>query len=125
MLFDTDVLIGYLRGHEKAAECLEKDAERCLSVISYMELLQGARNKQEIRVIRSFLKEFNFRMLPATENIGHRASVYMEEYCLKVEMCVADALLAATAAENHLTFCTANTRHYKLIREIELKEFKP
>ena len=125
MLFDTDVLVWYLRGNEKAALALEKAESRDLSIISYMELLQGARNKNEVKVIRSLLKDLDFEVLPLTENIGHRASVYMEEYCLKVEMCLADALLAATAVENHLLFCTGNNKHYKPITEIEIKTFRP
>jgi len=125
MLFDTDVLIWYLRGNEKAAVALEHADGRELSIISYMELLQGARNKKEVKVIRSFLKDLDFQVLPLTENIGHRASVYMEEYCLKVQMCPADALLAATAVENHLVLCTGNNKHYKPITEIEIKTFRP
>ncbi len=125
MLFDTDVLIGYLRGHEKAAAVLEQAEDRQISVVSYMELLQGARDKNEVKIIRSFLKDMGFEVIPLTENIGHRASVYMEEYCLKVQMCLADALLAATAVENHLMLCTGNNKHYKPIAELEITVFRP
>ena len=124
MLFDTDVLIWYFRGRAKAARVLEKASPRQISVVTYMELLQGARSKKEIKSIRGFLQEFDFNMVPITENIGHRASVYMEEYCLQVDMCLADALLAATAVENQLTFCTGNSKHYKPIKELELKVFR-
>lgn len=125
MLFDTDVLIWYLRGSEKAARAMEEAQSRQLSVVSYMELLQGARDKNEVKIIRNFLKDLDFEIVPLTENIGHRASVYMEEYCLKVEMCLADALLAATSVENHLLFCTGNNKHYKPIAEIEMSVFRP
>lgn len=125
MLFDTDVLICYLRGDVKAAKLLQNTESKCLSVIVYMELLQGVRDKAEIKAIRSFLKEAAFEIVPLTENIGHRASVYMEEYCLKAGICMADALLAATAVENQLTLCTGNRKHYKAISEIELKTFRP
>ena len=124
MLFDTDVLIWYLRGNEKAARVLEKADSRDVSVVSYMELLQGARNKREVKVIRDFLKEMNFQSLPLGENIGHSALVYMEEYCLKIDMCLADALLAATAVEHHLVLCTGNKKHYQSITEIEIKVFR-
>lgn len=125
MLFDTDVLIWYLRGNEKAAAVMERADNRQVSVISYMELIQGTKNKKEVRMIRSFLKDLAFEILPLTENIGHRASVYMEEYCLKAGMCLADALLASTAVENHLTLCTGNNKHYKSIAEMEMKTFRP
>ena len=86
MLFDTDVLIWYFRGNLKSAELIQRTQVRCISVIVYMELLQGARDKSEVRLIRKFLKESGFQILPLTENIGHRASVYLEEYCLKSGM---------------------------------------
>src|SRR3990172_4566668 len=125
MLFDTDILIWFLRGNAKAAAAIDQANERNISVVAYMELLQGAKNKSEVKAIRSFLNDFGFSIVPLTENIGHRAAVYMEEYCLKVDMCLADALLAATAVENNLTLYTANTKHYNPIKELEIKQFKP
>jgi predicted nucleic acid-binding protein len=125
MLFDTDILIWFFRGNEKAARTLEDCDQRHISVVSYLELLQGAKNKAEIKLIRGFLKDFGFVLLPLTENIGHRASVYMEEYCLRIQLCLADALIAATAVENNLTLLTGNSRHYKCIGELDLKIFRP
>ena len=125
MLFDTDVLIWFLRGHPRAATLVDRAADRSVSVVTYMELLQGARNKQEIKTIKSFLTEFAFRVVPLTENIGHRALVYIEEYALKAGMSMADALIAASAVENYLALLTANQKHYKAISDLEMKVFKP
>ena len=125
MLFDTDILIWVFRGHMKAAKLLDEVEDRNLSIVTYMELLQGVKNKQEIRMIKSFIFDFNFRLIPLTENIGHRASIYMEEYSLRSGMCLADALIAATATENSITLCTGNKKHYNLILDINLKLFKP
>ncbi len=125
MLFDTDVLIWYLCGNAKAARVMQNADQREISVVSYMEFLQGAKSKSEIKVIRSFLKDFDFQIIPLTENTGHRASVYMEEYCLKSNMCLADAMIAATSVENQLTICTGNRKHYQPITEIEIKIFRP
>ena len=86
MLFDTDVLIWVFRGNERAARLVERTPERLLSTVTYMELLQGARDQREAKCIRSFLSDFGFRVLPLTENIGHRASIYIEEYGLKAGM---------------------------------------
>ena len=125
MLFDTDVLIWYLRGNDKASKLIQNTEIRQISAVVYMELLQGARDKGEIKAIRGFLKVAGFEIIPLSENIGHRASVYMEEYCLRTGMCMADALLAATAVENQSTLCTGNRKHYTAITEIELKVFRP
>lgn len=124
MLFDTDVLIWALRGNSKAARLIDSDDDRRVSVVSCMELLQGARNKSELKTIMSFLAEY-FTMLPLTENIGHRALIYIEEYSLKAGMYMGDALIAATAVENQITLCTANQKHYKPIIDLELKVFRP
>ena len=125
MLFDTDVLIWLFRGNEPAARLVERARERAVSVVAYMELLQGARDRQEIRAIKSFLSDFAFGMLPLTENIGYRASIYMEEYGLQSAMGMADALIGATAVEHGLTLCTANEKHYKPIRDLEMKVLRP
>ena len=66
-----------------------------------------------------------FRTLPLTENTGHRAVVYMEEYGLSSGLRVADALIAATAAENNLTLCSGDKSHYRAIAELDLLPFRP
>jgi len=125
MLFDTDVLIWFMRGNEKAAKLVDGTENRRISVITYMELLQGARNRQEIKTIKSFLSDFSFLTLPLSENIGHRAMIYVEAYGLEVGMYIADALIAATAVENGVPLTTANQRHYKAIRDLDMKVFRP
>ena len=125
MLFDTDVLIWIFRGNEKAAKAVDASPDRAVSSVTYMELLQGARDKRELKSIQSFLADFGFQMLPLSENIGHRAAIYMEEYALKCAMCVGDALVAATAVENHLVLCTGNRKHFTPIKDLDLRVFRP
>ncbi len=49
MLVDTDVLIWYLRGHEKAARFLDSLRELTLSAVTWMELVQGCFGGREPR----------------------------------------------------------------------------
>jgi predicted nucleic acid-binding protein len=125
MLLDTDILIWVFRGKSKAAELVDSIAERYISVVTYMELIQGARNRRELKEIKSFLSTYGFEMLPLTENIGHRASIYMEEYGLQMALSAADALVAATATEHGMILCTGNRKHYKPIKDLGLKLFRP
>ena len=125
MLFDTDILIWIQRGNHRAAGLVEKEEERCISVLTYMELLQGASEKRQHENILDFLREFSFRIVPLSENIGHRAAIYIEEYSLSHGLRSGDAIIAATATENGLTLCTSNLRQYRPIRELKLRIFKP
>lgn len=125
MIFDTDMFIWAQRGNEKAARAIERSQTRCLSIQSYMELLQNAKNKRQHQFIKSFLDDYNFVTLPLTENIGHRALIYVEEYTLSSSLRAGDALIAATATENHLPLMTSNAKHFRVIKDLKLNVFKP
>ncbi len=124
MIFDTDIFIWAQRGNEKAAKLFQKEEERYLSIQSYMELLQCAENKTQHKYIKNFLATFGFITLPMTENIGHRASIYIEEYTLSSGLRSADAIIAATAVENNMALASGNVKHFKTIKELMLKPFK-
>ena len=125
VIFDTDILIWIQRGNEKAARLVDRENERLISIQTYMELLQCARNKQQHKHTKQFLKDFGFRTLPFTENIGHRAAVYIEELSLSSGMRAGDAVIAATATENNLVLCTGHAKHFRPIQGLQLKVFKP
>ena len=125
MLVDTDGIIWALRGDRDAAAVLIQDRALCLSAVSYMELLKGARDKRELLAIREFLRDVGFAFLPVTEGICQRAVIYMEEYVLKSGLDIADALVAATAVEHSLVVCTANDKHYGCIPGLVLSVFRP
>ena len=125
MLFDTDVLIWALRGSKKAAKEIDNDESRFISAVNYMELMQGARNKREQILLKQFLNELDFIVLPITEAISHRAMIFVEEYALQSGIRLADALVFATACEHSLTLCCANEKHFCSIRSLDSKVFKP
>ncbi len=125
VLFDTDVLLFLERGNLKAKSLVEKTAHRGISAQTYLELLQGARSKKEQQHIAAFLSGMEFVIYPLTEKVGHRAMIYIEEYALSHGLRAADAIIAATASENHCILISANLKHYKAIAKLMLKPFKP
>ena len=125
MIFDTDILIWVQRGNLKAAKLIEQCNERYLSIQSYMELLQGARNKSQHKIVKDFIHDCQFSILPLTENIGHRALIYVEEFALSSNMRPGDAIIAATAVENNMHLNSSNSKHYKPVKELQLNVFKP
>ena len=125
MIFDTDVLIHAQRGSRRAALAIDNAPSRMVSVQSVMELVQGARDKNDLRIIKRFLAELGFTVLPLTENIGHRGLVYVEEYGLSAGLRAGDAIIAATAVENGTSLMSANAKHFRPIQELDLIVFRP
>ncbi len=125
MIFDTDIFIWVQRGNKKAAKLINRSKERFLSVYTYLELLQSAKNKQQHHYINDFLSSFSFVVLPLSGNIGHRALIYIQEYTLSHGLRAGDAVIAATAAENRMTLVSSNAKHFKPIKELKLKVFAP
>ena len=125
MIFDTDVLIWASRGNERAARAIDAAPDRALAIVSLMELLQGARSKLEARQIQQSLRQLRFRVLPLSEAIGAGAVVLIEQHALAHGIQLADALIAATAIESGLPFCTANAKHFRPIRNLSCVAFRP
>jgi len=125
ILFDTDIFIWVQRGHKKAAKLMEKSTNRYLSIQTYMELLQGTQNKTQHNYVKDFITSYDFIVLPITENIGHRASIYVEEYSIPSGLRAGDAIIAATAVENNMTLISSNIKHFKAIKDLKFKGFKP
>ena len=125
VLVDTDVLIWLLRGQASARRFLQKLDSVELSTVTYMELVQGMRNKEEFRLLRQTIHEQAWEILPLNENISHRATVYIENYALSHGLQLTDALIAASAIESGSTLATANAKHYRVIPDISLRTYRP
>ena len=125
MIFDTDVLIWASRGSRSAARAIDAAPDRALSIVSLMELLQGARSKAEARLIRQSLRQLQFRILPLSEAIGAGAAALIEQHALANGIQLADALIAATAMESGLSLCAGNAKHFRPIRGLSRVSFRP
>jgi predicted nucleic acid-binding protein len=125
MLVDTDVLIFNQRGNEKAAEWLDSHPRFSISAVTWMELVQGSRDKTELKTLRQALRFWDADIHPISEEISARAMFWLEEFALGHGLRMADALIAATAWYLGRPLVTANGRHYRFIDEIELIVFEP
>ncbi len=89
-----------------------------------MELVQGMRNKDELRTLQKTLKQWNVKTIYINEEISAKALFFVEEYFLSHSMQLADALIGATATMYGMTLITANDKHYKIIKELEMQVFR-
>jgi predicted nucleic acid-binding protein len=125
MIIDTDVLIWYMKGNEKAYDIIEKSNTHFISVVTYIELVQGMRNKKELNNLRKALHGWNVQILYISEEVSAKAMFYIEQHFLSHSIQLADALIGATAIAYGLPILTANDRHYKVMKDIQIKKFKP
>lgn len=125
ILVDTDVLIWNLRGNVRAADFLDARSGFRLCSVTYMELVQGVRDKSELKLLHRALSFWRAHIVHIDEAISARACFLIEQYALSHAVQLADALIAATALEHGLALVTANDKHYRMIDALEIEVFRP
>ena len=125
MVVDTDVLIWYLKGNQNAFKVIEEAEIFYISVVTYMELVQGMRNKNELVALRRALHAWKTKLLYLSEEISIKAMFLVEQHDYSHSIRLADALIGATAISHGLPILTGNDRHYRILKGLQTKKFRP
>jgi predicted nucleic acid-binding protein len=105
VLFDTNILIDYLRGIPQARVECDRHSDRAVSIVTWMEVMAGSTAANEADA-RSFL--LNFSTLPLDADVAERAFLLRRTNRVKLP----DAIIQATAEESGRTLITRNTRDF-------------
>jgi hypothetical protein len=105
VLFDTCILIDYLRARPEALAELERPASRAISIITWMEVMAGATAADELQM-REFLLQF--ALLPLTAGVAEQTVEVRRKFRVKLP----DAIILATAELAGRTLVTRNTRDF-------------
>jgi predicted nucleic acid-binding protein len=105
-LFDTNILIDYLNGIEDARTEIERPRERFISIVSWMEVLAGARDAAEEDVIDMFLRDFT--LIELTRRIARDAVEIRRTRRLSLP----DAIVWASARSEAAVLVTRNTKDF-------------
>jgi predicted nucleic acid-binding protein len=89
-----------------------------------MELIQGCLNKQELRVVKEFIKANISTVINPDERISEKAVLLLERHSLSDGLRTIDALIAATALTKGASLATANYRHFKKIPNLTILRFE-
>jgi len=115
MLLDTDVLIDFLRGYEKAVSFVNANSSRIiLSSVVVAELYTGVKGDAEQATLERFISLF--RVIPVDSEIAKTGGLYKRDFSKSHGVGLADAILAATAESENAELITLNTKHYPMIR---------
>lgn len=125
MVVDTDVLIWYMKGNQNAYQAIEKSKHFSISVVTYIELVQGMRDKDELNNLRRALNVWGSKILYISEEISVKAMFFVEQHFLSHSIQLADALIGATAISHGLPILTGNHKHYKILKGLQVNKFRP
>ena len=85
ILIDSDVLVWLTRGYAAAARRLPAIDTWHISVVTYIELAQGCRDKAELARLKKGLAASNTEIVPVTPAISRHASLLIDELALSHE----------------------------------------
>lgn len=125
MLIDSDVLVWLTRGNLPAAQRLHAIGPWRISVVTYIELAQGCRDKAELARLKKGLAARRTEIMPITPAISSRAADLIDALALSHGMRLADALIGATSIEHGLTLVTGNVKHFGAVSGLQLEAFAP
>lgn len=106
-VFDTNILIDYLNGFKQAKKELSLYEDKLISVITRIEVMTGARNKEQEKVLRKFLSSFTIHGLD--NKIADRTVDLRRKFHMKTP----DAIIYATAREQGCVVVSRNTKEFK------------
>jgi hypothetical protein len=92
-------------------------------VVSYLEVLQGLRDKAELAAVQGMLQRRSATLLPITESITLQAISLMESLTLSHGLQMGDALIASTALQHGLPVLTGNVKHFAVVPGLRIEAF--
>jgi predicted nucleic acid-binding protein len=105
-LFDTNILIDYLAGLPAAEVEIGRYRHRLISVITWMEVLAGARSEDEVDVIEMFLRDF--AVIELSRPIAREAIRWRKTRRLRLP----DAIILASAQHESALLVTRNSKDF-------------
>ncbi len=118
ILPDTDVLVDFFRGHDKAVLFINGCKDRIiLSSIVVAELYAGVKGEAELVVLENFIS--SFPIISVDLGIASAGGLFKRDYGKSHGVGLADAILAATAQACGAELKTLNIRHYPMFRNLK------
>ncbi len=107
-VFDTNILIDFLNQDDRARQEFALYDRKLISVITQIEILVGAQDKDDEIELRRFLAGFD--VCPITNEVA--------DFCVKLrqkhKLRIPDALIWATALNYECQLVTRNSRDFKM-----------
>jgi hypothetical protein len=124
LLFDTDVLVDYLRGLPAAVGFVNGcESPMLVSAITVAELYVGVREGRERVALDGFLSLFH--LVPVGREVAISGGLLRRDFGPKHGVGLSDALIAATAFQEKATLVTLNGKHFPMLSDVLAPYRKP
>ena len=105
-LFDTNILIDYLAGVAGSKAEIGRYPARLVSIVTWMEVLAGARDAEEEDVVEMFLRDFT--VVPVSRAVARGAVDLRRSHRIRLP----DAIIWASARSESALLVTRNTKDF-------------
>ena len=105
-VFDTNILIDYLNGFREAAQELARYPAATISMVTWIEVMAGAKGESEEKAIRSFLGRF--KQLSVDRTIADAVFLLRCQHRIRLP----DVIIWATARNQGTMLITRNTKDF-------------
>lgn len=106
--FDTNILIDFLNGVPEAQVATSPYGRRCISRITWMEVLAGVKDTPGEDIARTFLAQFD--VIEMTEEVAEAALTLRRHHVPRLKL--PDAHILASARMLGCRLITRNTRDF-------------
>lgn len=106
LVLDTCILIDYLRGVPQARLYLGNSSSCSISIMTWMEVMVGAKTDAENHFLRQFLQKFP--VIGLEKAVSEQAVVLRQQHRMRLP----DAVIWATAKACHGKLVTRNTKDF-------------
>lgn len=105
-VFDSNIVIDITYGYEKAIQELKKYEKVAISIVTWIEVMAGAKNEDQEKRLATSLLSFELAYLDI--NVSYLASCLRRQHRLKLP----DAIIWATAQSRNTLLVTRNSRDF-------------
>jgi tRNA(fMet)-specific endonuclease VapC len=119
ILCDTNIFIEIYRGNENVIDKLKAIGQENIAIsdVTSAELLFGARNKNELKIIKADINKLI--EISINEEISRMAVHLVEKYSLSHNLSLPDALIASTSIIYDVKLYTLNMKDFKFLKNVK------
>ena len=121
ILIDSCIVIDYIKEVPEIVKEIDNISMSCINCIVEMELMQGARNKNDLIFIKKKLEKF--WLLPMHDEVAKLSSKLIDMFSLSHNLQIPDALIASTALVYDLPLFTHNHKDFKYIPNLKFYQY--